>query len=77
MVETEKGGLVMFIANFVVGLWFVPVTVFILIPLSMLCVWSVYQLLRKITEKIAIIPKSAEDTRLDVYVSNLRSKPAV
>jgi hypothetical protein len=67
----------MFIANFIVGLWFVPVTVFILIPLSMLCVWSVHQLLRKITDKIAIIPKSAEDTRLDGYVSNLRSKPAV
>lgn len=43
----------MFISEFIVGLWFVPVVLFVVIPLSLLCAWSVHLVLRKVGEKIA------------------------
>lgn len=32
----------------IVGLWFVPVTLFILIPLAMLCCWGIGRLVKRL-----------------------------
>ena len=37
-------------AEIIPVLWFFPVVLFILIPLTMLCIWSVYQILKSIVK---------------------------
>ncbi len=61
----------MFISEFIVGLWFIPVVLFVVIPLSVLCAWSIHQLLRKVGDKIE------EAVRDESRVPNLRTRPAV
>ena len=53
----------MLISEFIVGLWFVPVVLFIVTPLTVLCAWSVHQLLRIVGEKIEGAVRSAADRR--------------
>jgi len=66
----------MFNAEMIVGMWFVPVVLFILIPMSMLCIWAVHQILRKITDRIELIHKSAKEAQDKSPVTNLHPKPA-
>lgn len=61
----------MFISEFIVGLWFVPVVLFVVIPLSVLCAWSVHRLLRKIVDKIE---QAARD---ETRAPTLRARSAV
>lgn len=67
----------MFISEFIVSLWFVPVVLFIAIPLTVLCVWSVHQLLRKITERIEQAHVSAKAARNETPIQSFRPRPAV
>lgn len=64
-------------AEIIVGLWFVPVVLFIIIPLSMLCFWTAHQFLRKLTDKIGLIHKSPEEAGDGSYVPGLRPRAAV
>lgn len=42
----------MFISELIVGLWFVPVVLFVAIPLLVLCAYSVHLVLSTVGEKI-------------------------
>lgn len=66
----------MLISEFIVGLWFVPVVLFIVTPLTVLCAWSVHQLLRKVGEKIEQTARSAADRRR-THAPSFRPRPAV
>ena len=65
----------MFNSEMIVVLWCVPVVLFILIPLSMLCIWALHQLLKKITDKIELIHKSSKRARDESYVTGIQSEP--
>ena len=67
----------MLISEFIVGLWFVPVVLFVVIPLSVLCVWSVHRLMRKITERIEQAHLSAKAAQNKSPVQSFRPRPAV
>ncbi len=56
-------------SEIIVGLLFVPVVLFIFIPLSMLCVWTFVQLLRKIVK----IHKTTEEAQSEPYIARLHS----
>lgn len=64
-------------AESIVGLWFVPVVLFIIIPLSMLCLWTAHNLLRKLTDKIGHIHKSPGEAGDGSYIPGLRPRAAV
>lgn len=38
------------ITDWIVGFWFVPVTIFIIAPLLMLCGWKILQLLKQLKQ---------------------------
>lgn len=61
----------MFISEFIVGLWFVPVVLFVVIPLSVLCAWSVHRLFRKVGDKIEQVAR--DESRTPTF----RPRPAV
>ena len=42
----------MFMSEMIVGLWFVPVVLFIIIPLSILCLYAVHKLVSKVAERV-------------------------
>lgn len=67
----------MFNPEMIVYLWFVPVVLFIIIPLSVLCFWGVYQLSRKITDRIELAYKSTNKVGNQAPVSSLRPRPAI
>jgi membrane protein implicated in regulation of membrane protease activity len=67
----------MFISEVIVGLWFVPVVLFIAIPLSVLCVWSVHRLMRKTTERIEQAHLNAKAAQNESPVQSLRPRLAV
>ena len=67
----------MFISELIVSLWFVPVVLCVALPLSVLCVWSVHRLMRKITERIEQAHLSAKAARNETPVQSLRPRPAV
>ncbi|MFW2368628.1 MAG: hypothetical protein ACN4GW_19605 [Desulforhopalus sp.] len=67
----------MFISELIVSLWFVPVVLFVAIPLSVLCFWAVHRLMRRITERIELAHQNAEATRGETPVQRLRPRPAV
>ena len=66
----------MLISEFIVGLWFVPVVLFIVIPLTVLCAWAAHQLLRKVGEKIEQTVAGARASR-DDRAPSFRPRPAV
>ena len=65
----------MYNSEMIVVLWCVPVVLFIIIPLSMLCVWTFHQLLRKITDKIELIYKSSKEARNESFGASIQSEP--
>ena len=67
----------MFNSEIIVGLWFVPVVLSILIPLSMLCVWGCVDLLRKINARFGRVEESAKDVLHGSYAAPLRPRYAV
>lgn len=67
----------MFISEMIVGFWFVPVVLFILIPLSTLCLWSVHKGLRAVIDKIEQVHKAAENERGNSFVKSVRPRHAV
>lgn len=67
----------MFNAEMIVGLWFMPVVLFIIVPLSILSVWTLHQSLRKLTDKIGLLNKSLEGAGEDAPVQGLRTRVAV
>lgn len=66
----------MFTAEFIVGLWFLPVILFIIVPLIMLSAWSLYQLVGKIKEKAEAMRRLARQASGDGYAP-LQARPAV
>ena len=66
----------MLISEFIVGLWFVPVVLFIVTPLTVLCAWSVHQFLRKVGENIEQAAGSAA-ARRQTRAPSFRPRPAV
>lgn len=66
----------MFISELIVGLWFVPVVLFIALPLSVFCVWSVFSVCKKIGDKVVQVHGSVEE-RETSPASGLHTKPAV
>ena len=67
----------MLISELIVGLWFVPVVIFIAIPLFVLCVWSVHRLVRKITDRIEQAHLSSKTAQNESPVQSFRPRPAV
>jgi len=67
----------MFNSEMIVGLWFVPVVLSIVAPLAILCVWSVHQLLKRITETFEKALKSVQEARDESPVGGYRIRPAV
>ena len=67
----------MLISEFIVSLWIVPVVVFVVIPLSVLCAWSVHQLLRKIGDQAEQLAGSAKAARNQTSAPSFRPRPAV
>ncbi|MEE4242688.1 MAG: hypothetical protein V2I36_14570 [Desulfopila sp.] len=51
------------LADVIVGFWFLPVTLFIIIPLLMLCAWLLFRFVRlpKLSEKREIRSEVIED----------------
>ncbi len=56
----------------IVGLWFVPVVLCILVPLAMLCAWSVMKLFKKTGSKIERIEESAKAVREESLTEGLQ-----
>lgn len=67
----------MFISELIVYLWFVPAVLSIGIPLSVLCVWSVHRLMRKVTERVEQAHLSAKAAHKESPVQSFRPRPAV
>lgn len=67
----------MLISELIVILWCVPVVFFIIIPLSMLGLWSIYNLVRKITDQIEQTHRFAKKSFSLPPVKRLRHKHAV
>jgi len=67
----------MFISELIVSLWFVPVVLFVAIPLSVLCVWSVHRLMIRITERIEQAHQSAKAAGNETSIQSFRPRPAV
>lgn len=67
----------MFNPEMIVYLWFVPVVLFIVIPLSVMCLWGVCQFFRNITDRIELDYKSINKAGNQSPVPNLRPRPAI
>ena len=67
----------MLISEFIVGLWFAPVVLFVFIPLTVLCAWSVHQLLRKVGDKIEQFAAGREAAQSQTPAPTFRPRPAV
>ena len=57
----------MLTSEFIVGLWFFPIVMFVCIPLAMLSAWLLYQFLGAIYGKIRLVRKSAGHATKDGY----------
>jgi len=64
-------------SEMIVGLWFVPVVLSILIPLAMFCIWSGHQLIVKTTGKIGLVDNSAEEVQDESYARAWRPRHAI
>ena len=67
----------MFISEFIVGLWFVPVVLFVVIPLAALCAWSAHQLLRICSEAVTQMVRKLTSARDDSPSPTFRPRAAV
>lgn len=67
----------MLISEMIVCLWFVPVVLFIIIPLSILCLWSIHKLVRKFVDQIEQTHISAKESNKESPVSRLHPGRAV
>lgn len=59
-------------SEFIVGLWFLPVVLFILLPLSMFCVWTCVQYVRSTALKTASFPKAAKKIQGKAELAGVR-----
>ena len=67
----------MFNSEMIVGLWFVPVVLSIVIPLAMLCIWSVQQVLKRVVDTLERAHRSSKEARKESHVGGYRTRPAV
>ena len=67
----------MFNPEMIVYLWFVPVVLFVIIPLSVLCLWGIYQVFRKVADKIDQAYNSAVKAGNQSPAASLRPRPAI
>lgn len=67
----------MFNSEMIVVLWCVPVVLFILMPLSMLCIWACLQLFRKLARKTVQIHQAVKKAQDESYTAGLSSEPVV
>jgi len=66
----------MFNSEMIVGLWFVPVVLFILIPLSMLGIWTVLQFAKKVIHKTERVQETVKETLNESKIEALHPKMA-
>lgn len=64
------------ISEAIVAMWFAPVVVFIILPLSMFCIWTCFQLVRKAVEQTRNVQESVRKTQRNAYGSGLQSESA-
>jgi hypothetical protein len=67
----------MFNSEMIVVLWFVPVVLSIVIPLAMLCIWSVQQVLKRVADTLEQAHRSAKEARKESRVGGYRTRHAV
>ena len=67
----------MLASQMIVGLWFVPVVLFIIIPLSILCLWLVHKLMRKIVDRIEQTHRSVKQSRNQSRTPGIQPRHAV
>ena len=68
---------IMFSSEIVVALWFVPVILFIVIPLSWLCAWALHVLLGKVAEMIELAVRKVRVARRESRTPDFRPRAAV
>ncbi len=74
-VETKNKEAAMFtLSEGIVGLWLVPVVLCILVPLAMLCAWSIMKLFKKTGSKIEQIEESAKAVQDESLTESLQSQ---
>ena len=61
-------------SEMIVGLWLVPVVLCIVVPLLMLCAYSVVHYLRKIHEAIKQMQRSLQQVQARSHVARLPEK---
>ena len=69
--------LAMLNSEMVVGLWFVPVVLFIVIPLLMLCLFSAHKFFRAVIDRIEQTNRSTHDVQSKSVVSGIRARHAI
>lgn len=67
----------MFNSELIVSMWFVPVVLFILVPLAMLIGWGIMRLSKKTTNKVKQIEDSTKEALDNVYVEKVGSVSTV
>ena len=56
-------------------LWFLPIVIFIWIPLTVLCIWSVHQVLKRFVENIVQASQTAKGRHEESVSSSLQPEP--
>jgi hypothetical protein len=65
-------------SELIVCLWFLPVILFIVIPLSVLCLWGFYRISRKVPDGVEhLAKKTMEKAGSSAYATRLRPRHAV
>lgn len=65
-------------SELVVCLWFLPVVLFIITPLSVLCLWGFYRISRKVADGLEQqAKKTVEQAGSRTYATELRPRHAV
>jgi hypothetical protein len=65
-------------SELIVYLWFLPVALFIFIPLSVLCLWGFYRISRKVADRVGQqVNTTMEKAGSRTYAISLRPRHAV
>lgn len=66
----------MLMSELVVALWFVPVALFIVIPLSILPIYLIHRVIKKVVVRVKHVQKSVQDVQSTSRVSKLHPRHA-
>jgi hypothetical protein len=65
----------MLISEIIVGLWFLPVVLFILVPLAMFSAWLLYRIIGAIFLKVQLAQSQVKQAKRGDY-SSMQTRPA-